>query len=180
MAAELSLPRQGPIHWKRPFVGRTLAWIVSSSMVNTTGRILLIGQSTTIEALLYLPGNLTAFSALHTKATSQNAESITYASAGVSIDAGNDLVQKIKAAVKSTRRSGTDAEIGGFGGTFDLEQAGYSKLPILVGAIDGVGTKLKVAQAVGKQDTVGKSIVPLNLQIPIHLMLSSQASTWSR
>ena len=73
----------------------------------------------------------------------------------MSIDAGNALVEKIKTAVKSTRRAGADAEIGGFGGTFDLEHAGYSQLPVLIGAIDGVGTKLMVAQAVGKQDTVG-------------------------
>ena len=88
---------------------------------------------------------------------------ITYASAGVSIDAGNSLVENIKKAVKSTRRPGADAEIGGFGGTFDLEQAGYSKLPVLVGAIDGVGTKLKIAQAVGKQNTVGIDLVAMNV-----------------
>ncbi|KAI9813021.1 MAG: hypothetical protein M1832_006412 [Thelocarpon impressellum] len=90
-------------------------------------------------------------------------ESLTYASAGVSIDAGNSLVEKIKSAVKSTQRSGADAEIGGFGGTFDLQQAGYSDVPVLIGAIDGVGTKLKVAQAMGKQDTVGIDLVAMNV-----------------
>lgn len=74
------------------------------------------------------------------------------------MDAGNSLVEKIKSAVRSTKRSGTDSEIGGFGGLFDLKAAGYQSAPILVGAIDGVGTKLKVAQAVGKQDTIGQYI----------------------
>ncbi|KAI9841045.1 MAG: Bifunctional purine biosynthetic protein ade1 [Thelocarpon superellum] len=90
-------------------------------------------------------------------------EPMTYASAGVSIDAGNVLVEKIKSAVRSTRRSGADAEIGGFGGTFDLERAGYSTLPVLIGAIDGVGTKLKVAHAMGKHETVGIDLVAMNV-----------------
>lgn len=80
---------------------------------------------------------------------------MTYSSAGVSIDAGNLLVERIKSVIRSTKRPGADAEVGGFGGTFDLASAGYTQVPILLGAIDGVGTKLKVAQAVGKQDTVG-------------------------
>lgn len=88
---------------------------------------------------------------------------MTYASTGVSIDAGNSLVSRIKSCVRSTRRSGADAEIGGFGGTFDVAAAGYSKPPILIGAIDGVGTKLKVAQAVGKHDTVGIDLVAMNV-----------------
>ncbi|KAI9824988.1 MAG: Bifunctional purine biosynthetic protein ade1 [Sarea resinae] len=94
---------------------------------------------------------------------SRKEEGMTYAAAGVSIDAGNYLVQRIKSAVKSTRRPGADAEIGGFGGTFDLESAGYSTLPVLIGAIDGVGTKLKIAQAIGKQDTVGIDLVAMNV-----------------
>ena len=88
---------------------------------------------------------------------------MTYASAGVSIDAGNSLVSLIKSCVRSTRRPGADAEIGGFGGTLDLTAAGYTKPPVLVGAIDGVGTKLKVAQAVGKHDTVGIDLVAMNV-----------------
>jgi phosphoribosylaminoimidazole (AIR) synthetase len=83
-------------------------------------------------------------------------EASTYASAGVSIDAGNLLVGRIKSAVRSTKRLGADAEIGGFGGIFDLASAGYTRVPVLLGAIDGVGTKLKVAHAIGKQDTVGR------------------------
>ncbi|KAI9677646.1 MAG: hypothetical protein M1817_006601 [Caeruleum heppii] len=90
-------------------------------------------------------------------------QGLTYASAGVSIDAGNALVEKIKSAVRSTKRPGAEAEIGGFGGTFDLESAGYDKLPILIGAIDGVGTKLKVAQEMSKQDTVGIDLVAMNV-----------------
>ncbi|KAI9793357.1 MAG: hypothetical protein M1816_000249 [Peltula sp. TS41687] len=92
-----------------------------------------------------------------------DSEPLTYASAGVSVDAGNSFVEKIKSAVRSTRRSGTDSEIGGFGGLFDLAAAGYVNAPILVGAIDGVGTKLKVAQAVGKQDTIGIDLVAMNV-----------------
>lgn len=79
----------------------------------------------------------------------------TYASAGVSIDAGNDLVTLIKPIVKATKRIGSDSVIGGFGGLFDLKAAGF-KDPIIVSGTDGVGTKLKIAQAYGKHDTIGK------------------------
>lgn len=90
--------------------------------------------------------------------------SLTYASAGVSIDAGNDLVSRIKPAVKSTSRSGADAIIGGFGGGFDLARAGYhEKSPMLIGAIDGVGTKLKIAHAMNIHDTVGIDLVAMNV-----------------
>lgn len=89
---------------------------------------------------------------------------LTYASAGVSIDAGNSLVSRIKSAVKATKRSGADAEIGGFGGAFELAKAGYnSKSPTIIGAIDGVGTKLKVAYAMDKHDTVGIDLVAMNV-----------------
>ncbi|KAI9884752.1 MAG: hypothetical protein M1823_003462 [Watsoniomyces obsoletus] len=91
------------------------------------------------------------------------AGSLTYADAGVSIDAGNSLVEQIRTAVKSTKRSGTDSEIGGFGGIFNLQAAGFESAPTLVGAIDGVGTKLHVAQAVGKHDTVGVDLVAMNV-----------------
>ncbi|RPB25650.1 phosphoribosylformylglycinamidine cyclo-ligase [Terfezia boudieri ATCC MYA-4762] len=91
-------------------------------------------------------------------------ESLTYAQAGVSIDAGNTLVERIKSAVKSTRRPGADAEIGGFGGTFELAKAGYHPdAPILIGAIDGVGTKLQIAHALGKHDTVGIDLVAMSV-----------------
>jgi phosphoribosylamine--glycine ligase/phosphoribosylformylglycinamidine cyclo-ligase len=82
---------------------------------------------------------------------------LTYAQAGVSVNAGNELVELIKPHVRSTRRPGADAEIGGFGGTFDLKATGY-KDPILVSGTDGVGTKLRVAVDVGIHDLVGWSI----------------------
>ncbi|KAJ1988208.1 Bifunctional purine biosynthetic protein ade1, partial [Dimargaris cristalligena] len=87
---------------------------------------------------------------------------LTYAAAGVSINAGNDLVDKIKAVVKSTRRPGTDSEIGGFGGVFDLKATGY-KDPVLVSATDGVGTKLKLAHALGIHNTVGIDLVAMQV-----------------
>jgi phosphoribosylamine--glycine ligase/phosphoribosylformylglycinamidine cyclo-ligase len=97
------------------------------------------------------------------KATKSAREALTYASAGVSIDAGNEFVERIKKAVASTRRPGADAEIGGFGGEVDLDLAGYKSAPIMVGAIDGVGTKLMIAQAMNKHDTVGVDLVAMNV-----------------
>jgi phosphoribosylamine--glycine ligase/phosphoribosylformylglycinamidine cyclo-ligase len=88
---------------------------------------------------------------------------LTYAQSGVSIDAGNELVDRIKAAVATTRRPGADAIIGGFGGEVDLSAAGYPNAPIIVGAIDGVGTKLIIAQKMNKHDTVGIDLVAMNV-----------------
>ncbi|KXF77729.1 phosphoribosylformylglycinamidine cyclo-ligase [Paramesorhizobium deserti] len=85
---------------------------------------------------------------------------LTYAEAGVDIDAGNLLVEKIKPLVRSTRRPGADGEIGGFGGLFDLKAAGFTD-PVLVAANDGVGTKLKIAIDAGKHDTVGIDLVAM-------------------
>lgn len=90
------------------------------------------------------------------------ASGITYEQAGVSVDAGNEFVEQIKAKVKATRRSGADAEIGGFGGVFDLKATGFRD-PLLVAATDGVGTKLKVAQAINKHDTVGIDLVAMSV-----------------
>ncbi|KAF2721293.1 phosphoribosylformylglycinamidine cycl [Polychaeton citri CBS 116435] len=95
--------------------------------------------------------------------TVQDSEGLTYASAGVSIDAGNEFVDKIKKAVASTKRAGADAEIGGFGGAFDFAAAGYSEPPIMIQAIDGVGTKLKIAFAMNDFSTVGIDLVAMNV-----------------
>ena len=85
---------------------------------------------------------------------------LTYADAGVSIDAGNALVKAIGPLARSTARPGANAELGGFGGFFDLKAAGYSD-PLLVAANDGVGTKLKLAIEAGKHDGVGIDLVAM-------------------
>ena len=85
---------------------------------------------------------------------------LSYKQAGVDIDAGNALVEAIKPAVRSTRRPGADAEIGGFGGLFDLKAAGF-KDPILVAANDGVGTKLKIAIETENHSTIGIDLVAM-------------------
>jgi len=94
--------------------------------------------------------------------TTQGGGPITYADAGVSIDAGNNLVEIIKPACKSTRRPGCDADLGGFGGLFDLSAAGYdSKNTMIIGATDGVGTKLCVAQSTKNHGGVGIDLVAM-------------------
>jgi len=85
---------------------------------------------------------------------------LTYAQAGVDIDAGNALVQRIKPAAASTARPGVADALGGFGALFDLQAAGYRD-PILVAATDGVGTKLKIAIETGLLDTVGVDLVAM-------------------
>ena len=90
-------------------------------------------------------------------------DSLTYASAGVSIADGNNLVKMITPLVASTARPGADAEIGGFGGVMDLSGAGYAAPPVIIGAIDGVGTKLFIAHAMKKHDTVGIDLVAMNV-----------------
>ena len=79
---------------------------------------------------------------------------MTYADAGVDIDAGNALVAAIKPLAKATSRAGADVDLGGFGGLFDLKRAGFRD-PILVAANDGVGTKLKIAIDSGQHSTIG-------------------------
>jgi phosphoribosylamine--glycine ligase/phosphoribosylformylglycinamidine cyclo-ligase len=89
---------------------------------------------------------------------------VTYADSGVSVDLGNQFVDQIKAKVKSTARPGADSDIGGFGGLFDLKQAGYDGAnTLLVAATDGVGTKLRVAQIMNIHDTVGIDLVAMNV-----------------
>jgi phosphoribosylformylglycinamidine cyclo-ligase len=85
---------------------------------------------------------------------------LTYADAGVDIDAGNALVERIKPAAAATRRPGTMAGLGGFGALFDLRAAGYQD-PILVAATDGVGTKLRIAIDTGHVDTIGIDLVAM-------------------
>jgi len=85
---------------------------------------------------------------------------LTYADAGVSIAAGNALVKAIAPLAKSTARPGANAELGGFGGFFDLKAAGYDD-PLLVAANDGVGTKLKLAIDTGKHNGVGIDLVAM-------------------
>ena len=86
--------------------------------------------------------------------------SYTYADAGVSIAAGNALVKAIGPLARSTRRPGADAELGGFGGFFDVKAAGYRD-PLLVAANDGVGTKLKLAIEHDRHDGVGIDLVAM-------------------
>ncbi len=85
---------------------------------------------------------------------------LTYAQAGVDIDAGAALVDAIKPLAASTRRAGAEASLGGFGALFDLKAAGYAD-PLLVSTTDGVGTKLKVAIETGLHDTVGIDLVAM-------------------
>lgn len=89
-----------------------------------------------------------------------NNSGLTYAQAGVDIDAGNALVERIKPAAKRTSRPGTLSGLGGFGALFDLKGAGYSD-PILVAATDGVGTKLRIAIDTGLVDTIGIDLVAM-------------------
>ena len=85
-----------------------------------------------------------------------------YAAAGVDIDAGNRMVELIKPLLRRTARAGADAEIGGFGGLFDLKAAGFSD-PLLVAATDGVGTKVKIAVETSRHDTIGIDLVAMSV-----------------
>ncbi len=87
---------------------------------------------------------------------------LTYAQAGVDIDAGNRMVDLIKPLVRATARPGADAEIGGFGGLFDLKRTGFRD-PILVAGTDGVGTKLVIAIEAGRHDTIGIDLVAMSV-----------------
>jgi phosphoribosylformylglycinamidine cyclo-ligase len=87
---------------------------------------------------------------------------LTYADSGVDIDAGNRLVDMIKPLVRATARPGADAEIGGFGGLFDLKAAGFAD-PVLVAATDGVGTKVKIAVETKIHDGIGIDLVAMSV-----------------
>ncbi|KAJ9073356.1 Bifunctional purine biosynthetic protein ade1 [Entomophthora muscae] len=142
------------------------------SLVSSGGRVLSVtGQGATIQeaiarayrgvAEISFEGAFCRRDIGH-RALNYVAPSLTYAQAGVDIDAGNDLVQKIKSVVKSTRRPGTDSDIGGFGGLFDLKAAGF-KDPVLVSATDGVGTKLSIAHGVDIHSTIGIDLVAMSV-----------------
>lgn len=88
--------------------------------------------------------------------------SLNYKQAGVDIDAGNELVNRIKPFAKATKRIGADSDLGGFGALFDLKKCNF-KDPVLVSSTDGVGTKLKVAIEVGKHDTIGIDLVAMSV-----------------
>ena len=94
------------------------------------------------------------------KAETGSGGGLTYAQAGVDIDAGNALVERIKPAAKRTSRPGVMGGLGGFGGLFDLKAAGYTD-PVLVAATDGVGTKLRIAIDTGVVDTIGIDLVAM-------------------
>jgi phosphoribosylaminoimidazole synthetase len=85
---------------------------------------------------------------------------LTYADAGVDIDAGDMLVEHIKPLARSTRRPGAEASLGGFGALFDLKAAGFVD-PLIVATTDGVGTKLKIAIETGRHDGVGIDLVAM-------------------
>lgn len=87
-------------------------------------------------------------------------KSMTYRDAGVDIDAGNRLVDRIRDDVARTRRPGVLGGLGGFGGLFELDTTRYAK-PVLIGATDGVGTKLRLAVALDQHDTIGIDLVAM-------------------
>src|ERR1700754_189273 len=91
---------------------------------------------------------------------SDSANGLTYADAGVDIDAGNALVDAIKPLAKATRRPGADGSLGGVGALFDLKAAGFID-PLIVSTTDGVGTKLKIAIDAGLHDNVGIDLVAM-------------------
>uniref|UniRef100_W5MY14 Trifunctional purine biosynthetic protein adenosine-3 n=1 Tax=Lepisosteus oculatus TaxID=7918 RepID=W5MY14_LEPOC len=90
----------------------------------------------------------------------KRSRALTYKDSGVDIAAGNALVNYIKPLAKATARKGCSAELGGFAGLFDLKAAGFTD-PILVSGTDGVGTKLKIAQACGQHSTLGQDLVAM-------------------
>lgn len=92
----------------------------------------------------------------------RSSRGLSYADAGVDIAAGNRMVDLIKPLVRTTARPGTDAELGGFGGLFDLARTGF-KDPVLVAATDGVGTKVKIAVETGRHDTIGIDLVAMSV-----------------
>ena len=91
--------------------------------------------------------------------TSSKKRALSYKDAGVNIDAGNELVKRIKGVARRTRRPEVMAGLGGFGALCELP-SGY-KEPVLVAGTDGVGTKLRLAMELGKHDTIGIDLVAM-------------------
>ncbi len=96
----------------------------------------------------------------NTKSETATSTSLSYRDAGVDIDAGNALVEKIKSTAKKTMRPGVLSGLGGFGALFELPLERYRQ-PVLVSGTDGVGTKLKLAIETGKHDTIGIDLVAM-------------------
>lgn len=88
---------------------------------------------------------------------------MTYAGAGVSISAGNELAERTKALIKLIARPGVSGDLGGFGGIFDPAKAGYKEVPLLVTGTDGAGTELQITQAINKHDTIGIDLEAMNV-----------------
>ncbi|KAJ2744442.1 hypothetical protein GGI20_002950, partial [Coemansia sp. BCRC 34301] len=146
-----------------------------AAVVTTGGRVLAVtGVGSSLSEALqraYAGVDAVSFEGAHWrrdiggkagKGAAEESGGLTYAGAGVSIDAGNRLVELIKPIVRATRRAGTDSDIGGFGGLFDLRAAGFRD-PVLVAATDGVGTKLKIAHALGSHGSVGVDLVAMQV-----------------
>lgn len=146
--------------------GRVIAATATASSLEEAVRKSYAGISTIHFEEMFYRKDIAHRAFRQRDAVASQQQSLTYAAAGVSIDAGNDLVNKIKSSVAQTKRPGTDAVIGGFGGLFSLAAANptyHPHSPTLIGAIDGVGTKLKIAHAVGVHDTVGIDLVAMNV-----------------
>lgn len=106
---------------------------------------------------------------------------MTYASAGVSISAGVELVERIKPLVKKTAIAAAPSKLGGFGAPFDLVKAGFKEVPLLFAATDGVGTKLQIAQATNIHSTIGIDLLAMNANdLVVHVSKSASCLTLGR
>ena len=144
-----------PLDSSRPLISFFFFFLGSETAESLKSKVQALEGETFVRAVeLYRSGLVGPYSGVCSGPTDKKKEVLTYRGAGVDIDAGEALVEAIKPLCKATRRPGCDADLGGFGGLFDLSQAGYDKgETVLVSGTDGVGTKLKIAQAVGKVKT---------------------------